>query len=169
MCATRQEVDKLHKYLKQEQGIAEGALVCNGDMYAKTVFLKPFLTRSKNDQFYRDRLGTAIGKTLKNRPPFSQERHHVRDGHGQEVVPGGCREIDRRCEKWHLFLSFPYVCPEPVLAKRSSLNLNGAKMPFFAGASEKMAQVGMETFAYMSRDCFFNVLLNGSRLFYVCC
>jgi hypothetical protein len=33
MCATRQEVDKLHKYLKQEQGIAEGALVCNGDMY----------------------------------------------------------------------------------------------------------------------------------------
>lgn len=27
-----QEVDKLHKYLKQEQGIAEGALVCNGNM-----------------------------------------------------------------------------------------------------------------------------------------
>ena len=58
------------------------------------------------------------------------------------------------CEKRHLFWSFPYVCPEPVLAKRSLLNFNGAKIPFFAGASEKMAQVGMETFAYMSRDCF---------------
>ena len=32
----------------------------------------------------------------------------------------------------HLFLSFPYVCPEPVLAKCSFLYINGSKMPFFA-------------------------------------
>jgi hypothetical protein len=36
------------------------------------------------------------------------------------------------CEKRHLFLSFPYVCPEPVLAKGSFLYINGAKMPFSA-------------------------------------
>ena len=35
--------------------------------------------------------------------------------------------------KRHLFLSFPYVCPEPVLAKRSFLYINGSKMPYFAG------------------------------------
>jgi hypothetical protein len=33
------------------------------------------------------------------------------------------------------FFEFPYVCPEPVLAKRSFLYINGAKMPFFAGQS----------------------------------
>jgi hypothetical protein len=32
------------------------------------------------------------------------------------------------CEKRHLFWSFPYVCPEPVLAKQSF----GAKMLFFS-------------------------------------
>jgi hypothetical protein len=37
------------------------------------------------------------------------------------------------CGKRHLFLSFPYVCPEPVLVKCSFLYINGAKMPFFAG------------------------------------
>ena len=26
-------------------------------------------------------------------------------------------QLSDRCEKRHLFLSFPYVCPEPVLAK----------------------------------------------------
>jgi len=30
-------------------------------------------------------------------------------------------------------LSFPYVCPEPVLAKCSFIFINGSKMPFFAG------------------------------------
>jgi hypothetical protein len=35
--------------------------------------------------------------------------------------------------KTAFFLSFPYVCPEPVLAKRSFLYINGAKMPFSAG------------------------------------
>jgi hypothetical protein len=30
-------------------------------------------------------------------------------------------------------LSFPYVCPEPVLAKCSFLYINGSKMPFSAG------------------------------------
>ena len=30
------------------------------------------------------------------------------------------------------FLSFPYVCPEPVLIKCSFLYINGAKRPFFA-------------------------------------
>jgi hypothetical protein len=33
----------------------------------------------------------------------------------------------------HLFLSFPHVCPEPVLAKCSFLYRNGSKTPFFAG------------------------------------
>jgi hypothetical protein len=35
------------------------------------------------------------------------------------------------------FECFPYVCPEPVLAKCSFLNINGAKMPFFAGICPK--------------------------------
>ena len=39
-------------------------------------------------------------------------------------------------EKRHLFFSFPYVCPEPVLAKSSFLYINGSKMPFFAGAGQ---------------------------------
>jgi hypothetical protein len=44
------------------------------------------------------------------------------------------------CEKRHLFLSFPYVCPEPVLVKRSFLYINGiAKMPFFAGRAARRA------------------------------
>eukprot|EP01046_Picozoa_sp_COSAG06_P060271 COSAG06_NODE_12759_length_1333_cov_2.100486_3_plen_232_part_00 len=30
-----------------------------------------------------------------------------------------------------LFVSFPYVCPEPVLAKSSFLDINGAKSPIF--------------------------------------
>jgi hypothetical protein len=30
------------------------------------------------------------------------------------------------------FWVFPYVCPEPVLAKWSFLSINGSKMPFFA-------------------------------------
>ena len=34
------------------------------------------------------------------------------------------------CEKRHLFGVFPYVCPEPVLAKCLFLYINGAKMPF---------------------------------------
>jgi hypothetical protein len=29
-----------------------------------------------------------------------------------------------------LFLSFPYVCPEPVLVKRWHLYINGSKRPF---------------------------------------
>jgi hypothetical protein len=37
------------------------------------------------------------------------------------------------CEKRHLFLSFPYVCPEPVLGKSCIAYTNGSKMPFFAG------------------------------------
>jgi hypothetical protein len=36
--------------------------------------------------------------------------------------------------KTAFFLSFPYVCPEPVLVKCSFLYINGAKMPFSAGA-----------------------------------
>jgi hypothetical protein len=31
-----------------------------------------------------------------------------------------------------VFLSFPYVCPEPVLAKWSCLCINGAKRPFWS-------------------------------------
>jgi hypothetical protein len=33
------------------------------------------------------------------------------------------------------FLSFLYVCPEPVLAKGSFLYINGSKIPFFAAIS----------------------------------
>jgi hypothetical protein len=32
--------------------------------------------------------------------------------------------------KWSSFLSFPCVCPEPVLVKRSHLCINGSKLPF---------------------------------------
>ena len=31
------------------------------------------------------------------------------------------------------FECFPYVCPEPVLAKASFIYINGSKMPFFPG------------------------------------
>jgi hypothetical protein len=42
--------------------------------------------------------------------------------------------LPHRCvRKTASFLSFPYVCPEPVLAKCSFLYINGSKMPFFAG------------------------------------
>jgi hypothetical protein len=32
-------------------------------------------------------------------------------------------------------LSFPYVCPEPVLVKRAFLYINGAKRPFFTSVT----------------------------------
>jgi hypothetical protein len=44
-------------------------------------------------------------------------------------VTGSLEEHDLR--KNDLFLSFPYVCPEPVLVKCSFLYINGSKMPFF--------------------------------------
>ena len=53
----------------------------------------------------------------------------ARDQRGD--VPSSARR-QPRCEKRHLFWS-SYVCPEPVLAKRSFLYINGSKMPFFAG------------------------------------
>jgi hypothetical protein len=37
--------------------------------------------------------------------------------YGQGIKPAVLIVIDPRCEKRHIFLSFPYVCPEPVLAK----------------------------------------------------
>jgi hypothetical protein len=46
------------------------------------------------------------------------------------------------------FLEFPYVCPEPVLAKCSFLYINGSKMPFSAqSGGTALAQVlyGRET------------------------
>jgi hypothetical protein len=57
--------------------------------------------------------------------PFEHAPRHVsKERDFVSAVLGGCGE-DRatiehlltRCEKRHLFLSFPYVCPEPVLAK----------------------------------------------------
>jgi hypothetical protein len=35
------------------------------------------------------------------------------------------------CEKRHSFLNFSYVCPEPVLAKRCILYINGARSGVF--------------------------------------
>ena len=43
------------------------------------------------------------------------------------------RRIAAEVRKTASFLSFPCVCPEPVLAKCSFLYINGSKMPFFAG------------------------------------
>jgi hypothetical protein len=43
------------------------------------------------------------------------------------------------------FLSFPYVCPEPVLVKRSFLYINGFKSPFFSpsGSARKEKNNGL--------------------------
>jgi hypothetical protein len=43
-------------------------------------------------------------------------------------------------EQTRLFLSFPYVCPEPVLARRSFFSTNGAKRRVFLPASAKFPQ-----------------------------
>jgi hypothetical protein len=49
------------------------------------------------------------------------------DGERDGGARASCRNAGR---KRHSFLSFPYVCPEPVLAKSSFLYKNGAKMAF---------------------------------------
>jgi hypothetical protein len=54
---------------------------------------------------------------------------------GAKKPSGDFVSVQPWCGKRHLFLSFPYVCPEPVLAKCSFLYINGSKMPFFAGWS----------------------------------
>jgi hypothetical protein len=73
---------------------------------------------------YQDRLRTNIGKEkLRGEVVCLQERSST-----ASPTPS-CR-----CAKRHLFLSFPYVCPEPVLAT-SFLYINGSKMPVFAGRS----------------------------------
>eukprot|EP01046_Picozoa_sp_COSAG06_P020396 COSAG06_NODE_1490_length_9281_cov_6.074820_4_plen_121_part_00 len=50
--------------------------------------------------------------------------------------------------KTAFFLSFPYVCPEPVLAKCSFLYINGAKMPFetfcFVHKSDQFTETGSD-------------------------
>jgi hypothetical protein len=48
------------------------------------------------------------------------------------VVAGGLQCDSQVRKTVSLFWSFPYVCPEPVLAKCSFLYINGSKMPFFA-------------------------------------
>jgi hypothetical protein len=50
--------------------------------------------------------------------------------------------IDSVRKTAHLFLSFPYVCPEPVLAKCSFLYTNGSQMPFFAGVRCRAEDTG---------------------------
>jgi hypothetical protein len=45
-------------------------------------------------------------------------------------LPSGPRQFPP-FDKTGFVLSFPYVCPEPVLAKSSFLYINGAKSPFF--------------------------------------
>jgi hypothetical protein len=47
--------------------------------------------------------------------------------HGWIIEPDQQEEI--RPVKNGPFLSFPYVCPEPVLVKRSFLYINGSKGP----------------------------------------
>jgi hypothetical protein len=42
-------------------------------------------------------------------------------------------DVERGRVSASFFECFPYVCPEPVLAKCSFLYINGSKMPFFAG------------------------------------
>ena len=52
--------------------------------------------------------------------------------HTHTVVAGGLQCDSQVRKTVSLFWSFPYVCPEPVLAKCSFLYINGSKMPFFA-------------------------------------
>ena len=47
------------------------------------------------------------------------------------TTPSISSELMEPIRKRHSFLSFPYVCPEPVLAKLSFIYINGAKNGVF--------------------------------------
>ena len=58
------------------------------------------------------------------RPPCSEDRHE----------DASCEHRRRDGAKNAIFFEcFPYVCPEPALAKSSFQCINGSQMPFLAG------------------------------------
>eukprot|EP01046_Picozoa_sp_COSAG06_P055648 COSAG06_NODE_10294_length_1708_cov_1.897452_1_plen_214_part_00 len=81
-------------------------------------FFAPFFIYKAS--FYQDRLGTNIRKIQKKWRFLSYR-----------LLDGGRAGHGRHLRKTRLcFECFPYVCPEPVLAKRSHLYINGSKRPF---------------------------------------
>jgi hypothetical protein len=69
--------------------------------------------------FYQDRLGKNIEKALKKEWRFIYKLGFDYQEGAPCALNGAKNGI--------FFWSFPYVCPEPVLAKRSFLYTNGAK------------------------------------------
>ena len=98
--------------------------------------------------------GACLGKSScfkrQFRRQFKKESRFVFRSPSRGEVPFGQPRVGP-CKVWlapgcHLargpapgacpFLSFPYVCPEPVLVKCSVLYINGAKRPFFCVANQ---------------------------------
>jgi hypothetical protein len=73
----------------------------------------------------QDRLGTNIGKTQKKDYRFFSP--------GGDPCESSAGRIRLR-KNGSPFLSCPYVCPEPVLAKCSHLYIHGSKRPFLLTA-----------------------------------
>ena len=61
-------------------------------------------------------------------PCVGNHRRHPLQVRG---IHGPVENLRSTCTKHHSFLNFPYVCPEPVLAKCSFLYINGAKSAVF--------------------------------------
>ena len=61
---------------------------------------------------------------------------------GAKKPSGDFVSVQPWCGKRHLFLSFPYVCPEPVLAKWSFLYINGAKRRVFRTGAPRLSCFG---------------------------
>jgi hypothetical protein len=73
----------------------------------------------------RNHQPTAAARKFKPRPRGCRSELAAEERGGSMQGAGGAKN--------GFFSSFPYVCPEPVLAKCSFLYINGAQMPFFAG------------------------------------
>jgi hypothetical protein len=114
------------------------ALALFDEVRKRISFAMPFYT--KNRSFYQDRLGTNIGKAPQKREmrfltQASQRREVVFRTRKPLLTPDECtavlEEVRKNApsaiRKRHYFLSFPYVCPEPVLVKPCILYINGAK------------------------------------------
>jgi len=83
--------------------------------------------------FYQDRLGTSIRENVEGKDSVVAFSAYMIQGKPIEFSTEDKVNNPSGAKNATLFLSFPYVCPEPVLAKSSFLYINGSKWPFFAG------------------------------------
>ena len=66
------------------------------------------------------------------------------------AAAGVCHQ--HACTKRHSFLSFPYVCPEPVLVKCSFIYINGAKSGVFRTSSPGFRSEDVLTLPRQAKD-----------------